>query len=214
MEGVKSFKLRHGPLVQWAASGCVIRKSAFQGSDGQWHSGWTNENLFEQCVITSTYGNGGYGFGLWASPPEDTAHGPNGPRNVVYNCDLESEKAGLWMGGMNENWLILHNRFVVKKGEGVFAKTFSFDHLIRGNVFLLKDGKSPMVTLASADCTGLELIGNRLYGGNGTFCGGAGRPEVDRDNQSLPLGDAPRPQPAVPSIYEWQKNRPQAKARP
>ncbi|MBN2131443.1 MAG: hypothetical protein JW741_18220 [Sedimentisphaerales bacterium] len=83
---------------------------------------WTNENLIEQCVVESVRGHDGYGYGMWASPPEDTAHGPNGPRNVVYHCDISSQRAGLWMGGMNENWLILHNRFVVDRGPGVFAK--------------------------------------------------------------------------------------------
>ncbi|MCY3018672.1 MAG: right-handed parallel beta-helix repeat-containing protein [Planctomycetota bacterium] len=205
MESIETFKLRHAPLMQWAASGCVVRKGVFHDSDGQWHSGWTNENLFEQCVITSVRGNGGYGFGLWASPPEDTAHGPNGPRNVVYNCDITSEKAGLWMGGMNENWLILYNRFAAKTGEGVFAKTCSFDHIIKDNVFVLQDGKSPMITLFTPDCTGIELLGNKLLGGNGKIFGGKGSPSVVKDNQVQPLGNAPRPQPAVPSIYEWQK---------
>ena len=186
MENVETFKLRHGPLFQWAASGCVIRKSIFHESDAQWHSGWTNENLIEQCVVESVQGNGGYGYGMWASPPADTAHGPNGPRNVVYNCDIRSQKAGVWMGGMNENWLILHNRFVVDSGPGVWAKTFSFDHIIQGNVFVLKDGKSAMIQLASADCTGIEAAGNRLYGGNGRFVSGPGRTAVIRGQSSLP----------------------------
>jgi len=204
MENVETFKFRHAPLYQWSASGNVIRKSVFHLSDGQWHSGWTNENLFEQCVITSVRGHGGYGYGMWASPPEDTAHGPNGPRNVVYNCDVRSQKAGLWMGGMNENWLILHNRFVVESGCGVVAKTASFDHVIRGNVFVLKDRKWPMVFLATPDCIGVELIGNALYGGNGSISAGWGKPAKEVDNKALPLAEAPRPQPAVPSIYEWQ----------
>ena len=111
----------------------------FHDSDGQWHAGWTNENLFEQCVITSRRGHGSYGFGLWGSPPNDAAHGPNGPRNVVYNCDVKSQKDGLWMGGMNEGWLILHNRFDVKKGAGFVGSFGAFDHQIRGNVFILRD---------------------------------------------------------------------------
>jgi hypothetical protein len=205
MEGVETFKLRHAPLFQWSASGNVIRKSVFHESDGQWHSGWTNENLMEQCVIESVRGNGGYGFGLWASPPEDTAHGPNGPRNVVYNCDVSSEKDGLWMGGMNESWLILHNRFVVERGRGVFAKTASFDHIIKGNVFVVKDGRSPMVFLATPDCVGVEVVGNALFGGNGWVCSGAGTPALERGNLVRPLADAPRPRPEVPSIYEWQQ---------
>jgi hypothetical protein len=205
MENVETFKLRHGPLFQWAASGCVIRKSIFHESDAQWHAGWTNENLIEQCIVESALGNGGYGYGMWASPPEDTAHGPNGPRNVVYNCDLRSPKAGLWMGGMNENWLILHNRFVVDGGPGVYAKATSFDHIIRDNIFVLKDGKSPMIQLAAADCTGVEAIDNQLYGGNGRFVSGKADLALAQGNQALPLSTAPRPEPAVPSIYEWQR---------
>jgi hypothetical protein len=124
---------------------------------------------------------------------------------VVYNCDVSSPKAGVWMGGMNENWLILYSRFVVEKGPGVFAKTTSFDHIIKGNVFVLKDGSSPMVHLATADCIGTEIIGNILSGGNGQFVAGPGKAEVLKDNRALALQDALRPTPAVPSIYEWQK---------
>jgi hypothetical protein len=208
MEDVTTFKLRHAPLVQWSASGNVIRKSTFHESDGQWHSGWTNENLFEQCVIESRTGNGAYGYGMWGSPPEDAAHGPNGPRNVVYNCDVRSPKAGLWMGGMNENWLILHNRFIVGSGPGVFMKTASFDHIIKGNVFQLADARQPAVQLATPDCIGVELLDNRVLGGNGKLSGGPAKPLVESGNvfASLPAqGDAPRPQLAVPSIFEWQR---------
>ena len=175
MDHVETFRFRHAPLFQWSASGCVIRDSVFHASDGQWHSGWTNENLMEQCTIDSQRGNGGYGYGLWASPPEDTAHGPNGPRNVVYNCDISSPRAGLWMGGMNENWLILYNRFQVESESAVFAKTASFDHIIRGNVFALGNPKQPAVRLSTDDCVGIELIDNTVYGGSGgAVCGPRG----------------------------------------
>jgi hypothetical protein len=207
LEGIETFRLRHAPLFQWAASGCVIRKGVFHHSDGQWHSGWTNENLFEQCTIESTTGNGGYGFGLWASPPEDTAHGPNGPRNVVYHCEVTSPRSGLWMGGMNENWLILYNRFTVETGPGVFAKDVSFDHILRGNVFRLRDGKSALLRLATPDCTGVELIDNVLVGGNGQFCEGGGYPALLQANRLEPTGADPHPTPPVPSIYEWQKQQ-------
>ncbi len=207
MENVETFKMRHAPLFQWAASGCVIRKSIFHESDGQWHAGWTNENLIEQCVIESVRGHGGYGYGMWASPPQDAAHGPNGPRNVVYNCDVSSPRAGVWMGGMNENWLILYSRFIVDNGPGVSAKTASFDHIVKDNVFVLKDGKSPMIFLATSDCIGAEIIGNKLYGGNGGFVAGKGKPAVVETNKAFPLGDAPRPIPKIQSIYEWQNKR-------
>lgn len=207
MERVETFKLRHAPLFQWAASGNVIRDSVFHESDAQWHAGWTNENLIERCVVESLPGHGGYSYGMWASPPEDSAHGPNGPRNVVYNCDIRSARTGLWMGGMNENWLILHNRFRVEKGDGAAAKTSSFDHILRGNVFLLRDPKATMVRLATPDCTGVEILDNQVYGGNGQFVTGAAQPAVLDGNRAFPYNNAPRPQPAVPSIYEWQQRR-------
>jgi hypothetical protein len=92
----------------------------------------------------------------------------------------------------------------VENGSGVFARTVSFDHVIKGNVFVLKDGKSPMVVLGTSDCIGIEIIDNSLYGGNGRFVAGKGKPDVVKDNKVFPLGDAPRPVPKVPSIYEWQ----------
>jgi len=214
IDGVTTRRMRHAPCVQWAASGNVIRRSTFSGSDAQWHAGWTNENLFEQCVVDAAGSWGTYGFGAWASPPNDAAHGPNGPRNVVYNCDFRSPKAGLWMGGMNEAWLILHNRFVVQAGPGVFARTCSFDHIIRGNVFALADPKQPAIQLATADCTGIELLGNRIFGGSGQLVGGPGKPLADRDNTFAPFSadpstslgaGPPRPTPAIPSIFEWQR---------
>jgi len=109
------------------------------------------------------------------------------------------------MGGMNENWLILHNRFVVKSGPGVSAKTFSFDHIIQGNVFVLQDGKSAMIHLATADCTGIEATGNVLYGGNGSLVSGKAPLLTSQGNQILPPAAGARPQPRVASIYEWQQ---------
>lgn len=210
MDSCTTYKLRHGPLFQWSASGCVIRRSTFHDSDAQWHAGWTNENLIEQCVVHSRRGTGSYGYGMWASPPRDTAHGPNGPRNVVYNCDVTSERDGLWMGGMNEAWIVVHNRFVVKRGAGMVARTFSFDHILRDNVFVLRDGRSPMVRLQTADCFGVEIVGNRLYGGSGKLLDGPAKPAVMKDNRALPLPEGklpPRPKPAVESLFEWQRRK-------
>ncbi|MDX9979943.1 MAG: right-handed parallel beta-helix repeat-containing protein, partial [Lentisphaeria bacterium] len=196
MDNVETFEYRHAPLVQWSASGNVVRNGVFHNSDAQWHAGWSNENLFENCVVVSRRGSGAYGYGMWASPPEDEAHGPNGPRNVVYNCDVLSERDGLWMGGMNENWLILYNRFVVEKGQGVFAKTASFDHIIRGNVFVIQDQRSSGVYLATPDCIGAELIDNTFHGAASIYAGSA-KLAVDRGNRLLPA-DAPPPPPPPP----------------
>jgi len=208
MENVTTYRMRHAPCVQWAASGNVIRKSVFHGSDAQWHAGWTNENLFEQCVIDAGGKTGSYGFGGWASPPNDTAHGPEGPRNVVYNCDIRSAKAGLSMGGMNENWLILYNRFIVGSGPGIQARTYSFDHIIRGNVIALAETDKPAIYLRTNDCTGIEVVDNHIYGGNGRLVDGKARLFVNQNNVFSPLtNDPPRPQPMVPSIFEWQRQK-------
>ncbi len=206
MDRVETFAMRHAPCVQWAASGCVIRRSVFHDSDAQWHSGWTNENLFEQCIVESVRGNGGYGFGAWASPPEDTAHGPNGPRNTVYNCDFSSPRTGLWMGGMNENWLILHNRFVVDSGPGIWAKDFSFDHIIKGNVFVLKDEGQSAVYLATPDCSGVEVSRNLVYGA-GAIYDGAAELAAESGNRLQPLALGERPRPTIPSIFDWQRRQ-------
>jgi len=206
MENVTTRRMRHAPCVQWSASGNVIRKSTFIGSDMQWHAGWTNENLFEQCVVNAAGRTGSYGHGAWASPPNDTAHGPEGPRNVVYNCDIRGRRSGLWMGGMNEAWLILHNRFRVDAGPGIYARTCSFDHVIRGNVFVLARRDQPALHLATPDCVGVELLDNRVYGGNGKLVVGSARPLAAQGNTFAPYdAEAPRPSPRIPSIFDWQR---------
>lgn len=210
MDNVVTRNMRHAPCVQWSAAGNVVRNSVFHGSDAQWHSGWSNENLYENCtVISDTKANGGYGYGVWASAPEDGSHGPNGPRNVVYNCDVVAEKTTIWLGGMNENWIFVGNRFRAMREAGFFAKDHSFDHILRNNVFVLEDRRSPAVILASTDCGGVEFVDNTIYGGNGKTVTGLREPVKQSGNRFLPLNvNAPRPTLAVPSIYEWQKNHP------
>ncbi len=208
MDRVTSWRMRHAPCVQWASSGNVIRRSTFHGSDAQWHAGWTHENLYEQCTVDAAGKHGSYGHGAWGSPPEDKAHGPEGPRNVIYGCDFRAPKAGLWMGGMNENWIVAYNRFVVDSGPAIFAKTFSFDHVVRGNVLAVKAEKRPAVELSTSDCTGVEIVGNRVFGAGGRVVGGKAKPAVNEGNTIAPFtADAPRPEPAVPSIFEWQRAR-------
>ena len=203
---LKGNTMRHAPVVQWGASGNVIRNGVFSHCDAQWHAGWSTENLFENCtVISDTKEFGGYGYAFFASAPEDGAHGPNGPRNVIYNCDAYSIGTGVWLGGMNENWIFAYNRFRVKQGSAFFLKTAGFDHILKGNVAILEDKTSPFVLFTTPDCSGVELIGNTLSGGNGKLFEGMHKPLVEKDNRVIPLDpELPRPTPAVPSIYEWQ----------
>jgi hypothetical protein len=202
-----TIKLRHAPQVQFGTQGCVFRHSTFEGSDLQWHAGWCNEVLFENCVITSVAKYGSYGYGAYATGSSDTAHGPNGPRSVIYHCDFTSERDGICLWGVSEHQMLLHNRFVVTKGAGLLAKTGSFDHLLRHNLFILKDGVSPMINLLTPDCIGIEALDNTLHGGSGAISAGAPGLAVDQDNRALPLPSAelpPRPVAEPPSIYAWQ----------
>ncbi|MGD8413743.1 MAG: malectin domain-containing carbohydrate-binding protein [Candidatus Latescibacterota bacterium] len=207
MEGVTTYDMRHAPVVQWATSGCVIRKSVFHNSDAQWHAGWTNENLYEELVVESSQDGGSYGNGGWASGPEDAGHGPNGPRNVIYNNNITSSKVGLWMGGMNENWLIMYNRFVVGRGPAILAKAASFDHIIKGNVFVMMEPYPAAIYLGTQDTKGIELLNNRFFGPVDQLVEGPSLPAVDFDNRILKSGDINRPHPPVRSIYEWQQAR-------
>ena len=206
MENVATYAMRHAPVVQWAASGNVIRRSVFHGSDAQWHAGWTNENLYEELTVEAGQRDGAYGNGMWASAPDDPGHGPNGPRNVIYRCSISSPAAGLWMGGMNEAWLILYNRFVVGRGPGVVARHASFDHIIQGNIFVLLDPQPAAIYLGSADCTGVELIDNRFYGPVTKLTGGEIPPSLERGNVIREAGDIEVAQPRVGSIYAWQQH--------
>ncbi|MBN2581365.1 MAG: right-handed parallel beta-helix repeat-containing protein [Pirellulales bacterium] len=208
MENVTTRRMRHAPCLQWAAAGNVIRKSVFHNSDAQWHAGWANENLIEQCVVNAYGKTGTYGHGAFGTAPGDRSHGPIGPRNAVYACDIKAPKSGIRMGGMNRNWLILHNRIAPQSGPGISAREFSCDHIIDGNTFVLANPKQPALFLETADCTGVKIENNLVYGGNGRLVDGAGRPMVAQANRFLPLkSDVPRPQPAVASIFEWQRNQ-------
>lgn len=211
MEGCVFHRFRHGPQVQFGAQGNVIRNSVFDGSDAQWHAGWSTENLFENCVIGPTGPYGSYGYGMYSTPSHDTTHGPNGPRNVVYNCDVSSDRDGVRANGTSEGWLFLHNRFIVARGGGFHAATGFFDAVLRDNVFVLGDSEAPqpLLSLETPDCVGFELSDNTVYGGNGKIVEGAAAAAVDEGNKALPAlkpGEAipARPKADPPSIYEWQ----------
>ena len=138
--------------------------------------------------------------------PGDGGKGPNGPRNVVYNCDISSPLGSVWLGGMNENWLILYNRFTSEKGPGVLLQNQAFETIIKGNVFRISNPNSPMVLLRDPDCSGVEIRDNILIGGSAIWAGLIA-PEVNSGNRKLPAGtdmEAVAPEIAVPSLYEWQ----------
>lgn len=217
MDGVVTRGMRHAPNVQWGSAGNVIRNGHFTGSDAQWHAGWTHENLYENNTILQTLEdrqNGSYGHAFFASGPASSAHGPQGPRNVVYNNDVKAPLNGVHMVGGNEGWLILHNRFQLDGSQAVLGREKSFDHTIKSNVFVMSKPGTAAIFFASADCTGVDVIDNDFYGPIERIAGFAGDlGEFGRveDNRVFPLpttaAELPaRPQPRVSSIYEWQRS--------
>ncbi len=209
IDGVETSKMRHAPLLNWTSSGNVVRNTVCHESDAQWHSGWCSDNLYEQCVIESTTQEyNGYGYAYYSTPVDDSMHGPNGPRNVVYNCKSISLKDAFYLGGMNQNWMILYNTAVVEKGAGLRERFGNMNNVIKGNVFILKDDKSPMLYYESIDNRGDIVEDNTVIGGNGKLFEGPGAPETVRNNNILPASavnvEAKAP---VPSIYLWQREK-------
>ena len=227
MENVVARSLRHAPNLDWSCSGCVFRNSTFYNTDAQTHSGWCHENLWENCVIVDPIGHrregGPYGHGFFATGPGDRSHGPNGPRNCFYNCDFQNADehaaygrrmreygpSGLVLGGMNENWLFLHNR-VLSRGPAILLRGVSFDHVIKGNVFLVENAYPGVVLEDPTRCSGIVLSGNAMYGGDGAVATAAPASlatDTANEAHARPEQFPPRPQPAVPSIFEWQRAR-------
>lgn len=162
LDNITCTRLRHAPCLV-SAAGNVMRNSTFVDSDMQWHAGWCNENLYENLSVQSNRGNGGYGNGMWASPSEQNDHGPNGPRNTIYACDVTSPLAGAWMGGSNKEWIFAYNRIAADVGPGWFLQRDSGDHVIYKNVVALGLATAGVWT-DTADCTGVTIQEN-------TFCG-------------------------------------------
>lgn len=207
MDNCETFGMRHGPILNWASSGNVIRRSVFHESDAQFHAGWCHDNLFEQCRIESTTKkHSGYGYGIFATSFNDSSHGPNGPRNVIYNCDSISMKSSVFMGGGgNHGWMFMYNRLISNSGAGIIQRFGCSNTRIQGNVFVLKDSRSPVIYYESIDSKGDIVINNKIYGGNKELYFGGGKPRIAKNNSFLPYKqDVPKPTPTTPSIYEWQ----------
>ncbi len=189
MENVTTQYLRHAPLVQWGASGNVIRNSTFYGSDAQFHAGFTNENLIENCQVISNVGDGGYGGAVYSA--NDTSHGVNGPRNVVYNCDFSAPNdgfynGGCWFGGGNDDWMILHNRFLLDYEGGIYLKERSRDHLFFNNLWVMRSPSSG-IQIEKTNSTGVDVSGNTFIGLQADeFSGGVIEPASATGNTFTP----------------------------
>ena len=93
------------------------------------------------------------------------------------------------------------------RSEGSELPTFNSQRLQWLKNQLERSDKPTLIALHHPPMkTGIELIDNRIYGGNGKLSGGAARPLVAEGNTfSGYRDDPPRPVPDVPSIFEWQR---------
>lgn len=207
-QDIKTTHLRHAPNFQFGSSGCVISGGTFLDSDLQLHAGWPSENLVENCTVVSRQTDGSYGFGIFITGPQSTIHGPQGPRNVFYRNNINSVKAGVWLGGSNEGYIFAYNRFTTFSGPAVLAHLGSFDHTFIGNRFTLFNPKPGAVMLATPDCTGNDFVDNVFQGPISTLWVGAIPPAIDRDNRIIPLSaQLPEVKAPVESLYRWQKEQ-------
>lgn len=206
MENVLAKGMRHGPTINYSSSGCVIRNSVFGGSDAQFHCHYPYENLMENCVVRAETGTGAYGYGFFIQEPEAKPHGPQGPRNVIYNCDFSSSLAGLWTGGSTDGYRVVYNRFKVADGPGIFAKFGAFDYVVKGNVFILKRPWPAGIYLATPDCYGWQISDNRFFYDYPVYAvgGTAGDARLE-NNRSENYSESPRQSPPVPSLFDWQR---------
>ena len=208
MDNVETYKMRHAPVLQWSASGNVIRNSVFLHSDAQWHAGWPHENLLENCrILTDTKEYGAYGHSFFSTGPADTSHGPGGPRNVVYYCDADSLESPVKLTGNNDNWIFVYNRFISRIGDGVFIRDGTNDLIFKHNHVLLKKADKAMLITAGIDSPGINLSGNRIFSSRADVVRGLVTPETNLENQLIPEREViPRPEPPMLSIYEFQKS--------
>lgn len=210
MENIQTLDLRHAPNAQWGAQGNVFRNSRFIGSDAQFHMGWAVENLYENIEVDAKQGTGSYGYGLYVQRPDVSIHGPGGgPRNVIYYSQFTSPKSGVYLGGSNEAWMFLHNRFEVKSGPGFMIYDRSFDLVMEGNVIELDSPVEAGFAFLGKQSPGVELINNTVAGRSGLLFRGFSVPEVWKGNQLLTQRRprVARPTPAVKSIFQWQRDQ-------
>ncbi|GEM_PF-1383423 len=207
MEQIHTRRLRHAPNAQWGAQGNVIRNSVFEQSDAQFHMGWALENLYENCIVDAATGSGSYGYALYVQEPEVEIHGPGGgPRNVMYNNDFRSPKSGVYLGGSNEGWMLLHNRFLVSGGAGMIFRHRVFNLRVEGNHIQVSSAVEPAFEFRGDGHVNVELLNNVISSRSGLLFKGSGWPEHWQGNKmQLDGKPLPRPAPQVPSIFEWQR---------
>jgi hypothetical protein len=180
MENVTVMDLPQSPYFAWSASGNVVRDSRFTGTGAFFGGGWAHENLVENCRIDANTARHA-GHAVFASRPENPETGPGGgPRNVFYNNALRSSRSGIFLGGMNEGWIFLANRLVVRSGSALETRMHSLGHTFTQNTVSLAQPWQPAFRLHDADCLETRITENVVYGTTRKIAG-RGIPVLDEN---------------------------------
>lgn len=215
MKNVTARKLRHAPNVQWSSSGNVFLDSTFEDSGGQWHAGFATENLYENLTIRTTGAEGSYSFGLFSSIPSGM-HGPQGPRNVVYGCRIDSWRGGVKLGGLNEGWIFAYNHVIARGAPALAILPGSMNLTFLNNVFVASRPAPSLTWIATPDIYGLWFDGNTFSGTDGQpLFTGAGNPVTLYGSTIIEAFDADLPAPTPPaSLWAWQQQLPRDATQP
>ncbi len=210
MDNCQANDLRHMGILQHAMR-TVIRNCSFTGEhiqSPQLHGRFPLDNLIETTTFEF---NTPRGKTFWASDFSSTLrHGPNGPRNVLYNCYFGSGAASAQFGGATENTILVYNK-ILKNNDDERFPTFwvtdrSFDTIIRGNVFQALTS-NPLINMEDPTCTGWDVSDNPFYGTNRALWAGDSDPTLDSNNRFYPATDTPtNTTPEVTSLYQWQRD--------
>lgn len=111
MEGSQMYNLRHAFNFQRWAHRNVISNCYIEGSDAQWHTRWTAENIVE--LTTIEMGTKQESYIVRSTPIENpnAFHDPQSDRNVLWNCRINGSNTGggILLGGLGKKWVIAYN---------------------------------------------------------------------------------------------------------
>ncbi len=148
MENIRADRLRHAPNFQGNANGCVFRNSTFTRQDGEWHGGYTVENMFENVSIYKDASRETSGLNALASNMLDDPYGGHQPHlhgQVVYNCELEIARQGcpaLRLGGLHDGWIFAYNTIKNRNGRStIWIGDYARGLVFKGNKIVMEDHK-------------------------------------------------------------------------
>jgi hypothetical protein len=206
MENCTANDLRHMAVFQWSTAS-VVRNCSFSGStitSPQLHGHYPFDNMVE-----STTFNFNTSTAYWVDWAASLTHGPNGPRNVLYNNRMIGGEGTFRMLGTSEAHILVYNKVsttVVRDTPGLWAADRTFNGILRGNSIRVNTFH-PLINFEDTTCPGWDVYDNKIYGSNGLISMGDSEPAYVNNNRFYGFNDAiADPTPEVASIFSWQQN--------